>query len=526
MFATRTTSLVFAFLGVCGLWFAASYLAASRLEAASFPAHDSDVSHVTPQRIAFRETGPVVNSNPRNAVEIVLRADKGTLRPGDELRLTAEADRDCYMTLLYTSESGNVMVLWPTKESGWNNRVQAHRPIQIPEPGSKIRLQVDGRRPYERLFAVACTAPDLLIGKGDYIESPGQPVRTLAFPGEDLLDELRHRADTLPESVGWGTAQVTVHVAAARRDRESFVTSLSPKGETLLAVKDLNESIVKKGYNWEAGVTPLSELPDEELRARCGLSTTATEKDLSRASHLDEEETAILESDPAQRPKAWDWRNVQGKDWTTPIRDQKKCGACTAFATVAVVEITYQIQEKKAGSGVHLSEANMFFCGCGKCCNKGWHASKAFEFIKTQGVMDQSDYPYSPKDQDCGAQACQPSRGGKTTTKIAGWIAIPDAEAAKNWISQVGPVSGGMIVYKDLFSYKNGVYKHTTGDKLGAHAIAIVGYNDEGGYWVCRNSWGPGWGEHGYFKIAYDQCEIGSKGLPFVTLKPPISRGK
>jgi hypothetical protein len=34
------------------------------------------------------------------------------------------------------------------------------------------------------------------------------------------------------------------------------------------------------------------------------------------------------------------------------------------------------------------------------------------------------------------------------------------------------------------------------------------GYDDDRGAWLCKNSWGTGWGEGGYFWIAYGECGI------------------
>ena len=42
--------------------------------------------------------------------------------------------------------------------------------------------------------------------------------------------------------------------------------------------------------------------------------------------------------------------------------------------------------------------------------------------------------------------------------------------------------------------------------------MAIVGYDDNTGCWICKNSWGTGWGEQGFFRIAYGQCNIESMG--------------
>jgi hypothetical protein len=39
--------------------------------------------------------------------------------------------------------------------------------------------------------------------------------------------------------------------------------------------------------------------------------------------------------------------------------------------------------------------------------------------------------------------------------------------------------------------------------------VTIVGYDNRDGYWICKNSWGDQWGENGWFRIGYGQCDIG-----------------
>lgn len=38
---------------------------------------------------------------------------------------------------------------------------------------------------------------------------------------------------------------------------------------------------------------------------------------------------------------------------------------------------------------------------------------------------------------------------------------------------------------------------------LGGHAVMAAGYDDANGWFLLRNSWGPGWGLRGYFTLPY-----------------------
>ena len=43
---------------------------------------------------------------------------------------------------------------------------------------------------------------------------------------------------------------------------------------------------------------------------------------------------------------------------------------------------------------------------------------------------------------------------------------------------------------------------------LGGHAVCVVGWSHRGHHFVCKNSWGTGWGEDGYFDIAFSQMNV------------------
>jgi subtilisin-like proprotein convertase family protein len=71
-----------------------------------------------------------------------------------------------------------------------------------------------------------------------------------------------------------------------------------------------------------------------------------------------------------------------------------------------------------------------------------------------------------------------------------------------------GPLAAAIGVQSDVGGYWDGDIYRCTNDSDTNHIVVIVGYDDAGGYWIVKNSWGASWNGDGYFKVGYGECAI------------------
>jgi hypothetical protein len=266
----------------------------------------------------------------------------------------------------------------------------------------------------------------------------------------------------------------------------------------------IRSMIIEKRLSWLAGETSLSRLSTPEKLKHLGLVVPEDEKKKIQELIAREKAQTLEQAPVFIYPGEWDWRQVSGKNWTTPIRDQRQCGSCVAFATVALIESNLEIFRRNPDLNPNLSEADLFFRGCGNCCDRGWYFTSALRYAQQSGIPDEACFPYD-SDQ---SRSC-PDRANRIV-KINSWKTLPNASQAKEWLVTRGPLMTGMNVYEDFYYYNGGVYREAYGGYIGDHAVCIVGYNDAQRYWICKNSWSAEWGENGWFKIGYGECGMGS----------------
>lgn len=277
-----------------------------------------------------------------------------------------------------------------------------------------------------------------------------------------------------------------------------------------LDLEALRTTIEEEDARWEAGETPLTNLSDEDRELHLGYVPGPDDPSLEeqeRRAAANFEQFMSADADAFGYPTAVDMRN---DGYITPIRNQGSCGSCVAFGVAATAEGHLRRQRNNPNLSVDYSEAHLFYCHAreeGRRCNNGWWPGKALDDFRDQGVVDDACYPYTAEDQDCSGLC---SDANSRLTKITGWKRLTSTSEMKDWLATRGPLVGCFTVYQDFYSYRSGVYKHVSGSSLGGHCVSVVGYNDAQQYWICKNSWGPNWGESGYFRIGYGQCGIDS----------------
>ncbi len=223
---------------------------------------------------------------------------------------------------------------------------------------------------------------------------------------------------------------------------------------------------------------------------------------------------------------------VDLRPWYSPIEDQKSLGSCTANAGVGIVEYF----ERRA-FGNHIDGSRLFLYKVTRKLlhlsgDTGASISATMGGLALFGVPPEEYWPYrvdppfSPDEFDeeppAFCYAFAQSYQAITYYKYDPPGTTPDVVLGrvKTNLAAGLPAMFGFVVYSSISQAgtTGKIPFPAAGERvLGGHAIDVAGYDDTmkikntnpggretTGAFLIRNSWGTGWGDHGYGWFPYD----------------------
>jgi C1A family cysteine protease len=201
-----------------------------------------------------------------------------------------------------------------------------------------------------------------------------------------------------------------------------------------------------------------------------------------------------------------------GVDWTEklpPCYDQGQLGSCTANAIAGALQF---LQGAKPEPLVMPSRLFIYYnervMEGTVDSDAGAEIMDGIKAVNAKGVCPESEWPYdvaqfaTPPTDACYTDALQ--------ELLLEYLSIDNTvlDDLKAALVQ-GPVVFGFTVYDSFESdavAQSGIVPMpdlSTESVLGGHAVLAVGYSDGTKVFRCRNSWGPAWGQGGYFTLPY-----------------------
>ncbi|KAF4654612.1 hypothetical protein FOZ61_008162 [Perkinsus olseni] len=263
-----------------------------------------------------------------------------------------------------------------------------------------------------------------------------------------------------------------------------------------------------KGLSYTLKIGPFAHLTNAEFKETMfGKSSRfSSQRPLGTAANMEE-----FSGSTEELPKSV---NYVAKGWVTGVKDQTNCGSCWAFSATGALE---GLHKNVSGELVSLSEEELIDC------SRDWQL-ESFRYVEDHGLGAEKDYPYTSICPNFSPGCIPPTfpctrNAKKDVIKSHSISHINMKPKSKSSllaaVARIGPVSVALDGMSEAFQhYGKGVLD--SGCSLATnHGVLAVGYDmgTDKPYYLVKNSWGTGWGEKGYIKIAIDDSAEGVCGI-------------
>jgi C1A family cysteine protease len=100
-------------------------------------------------------------------------------------------------------------------------------------------------------------------------------------------------------------------------------------------------------------------------------------------------------------PTSFDWRNISGTNFVSPVRDQGSCGSCYSFGSAGMMEARIRIASNNQQQPI-ISTQDIVSCSeYAQGCEGGFPYLIAGKYGRDFGLLEEACYPYQGMDSAC-----------------------------------------------------------------------------------------------------------------------------
>jgi len=213
------------------------------------------------------------------------------------------------------------------------------------------------------------------------------------------------------------------------------------------------------------------------------------------------------------------------RQWCSPIEDQQTIGSCTAHAGVGMVEYF-----QRRAFGEHTDASRLFLYKVTRNLlnwtgDTGAYLRTTMAALTLFGIPPEEFWPYVIADYEKEPTAFLYAYA-QSYQAISYYRFDPPGTTPEKLLTRIKTfIQAGLPSMFGFTVYSSYIQAHQTGKipfpvsgekRVGGHAVIAVGYDDNmkikndgadestTGALMIRNSWGVGWGDHGYGWLPYE----------------------
>jgi len=203
---------------------------------------------------------------------------------------------------------------------------------------------------------------------------------------------------------------------------------------------------------------------------------------------------------------------VDLRDKCPRVYDQGPLGACTGFASAKGLREMLDIICRRP----HVEFSALFSYWNGRVkdghadYDSGAYIIDSMRVLYNQGACPEKLHPYEI--EDFREKPSDTAYQTAVNYRVLSTSHLPSMVDILKCLASGFPVAGGIAVFTGDNGLEGKQVKRTgkvympdyNDHNIGGHAVLLVGYHLSKEYFIVRNSWGPDWGDSGYFYLPFD----------------------